>query len=334
MQLKEYKWDITLLRTMREKLLQAPSLERCYRDFDLAIIDELLSLVGDQRLEKLQSIKRQIKNIYDNITYVNNRIEEEQAFYLDHFKKRFNQIPSSGKVKRIDFSIQDILSLLEEFIDWFPSKKLAQFLKIYYQKYFSTHFFYCQEKNLFPYRGTVYQLNHFMVPFMIVKKDTFVETFVTLIHEMGHVLIHVLDLQVSKSKCGILFSEIDGRYFEALARIFLEEKNIDVEGKRKSSIDTYNDIVSYSKKIKQPSIFSSFALISVEERLTEIYSYLGALELLERYHGDYEKQLYDLIYLQELESDNVTEYLKMAGFHWRDNDFKLLEKKRASFIKK
>lgn len=330
---KEYKWDISLLNGMKECLQKNASLlEKRYLDIDSSIIDELLFLSGNHRLREPHNLKERFLRVYENRQYLCSQIDENQAFYLKRLEHEFGYVSPICKKGKTDFSIEELLELLQDFIDWLPSKKLAQFLKIYYERDFSTHFFYCQNSKLFPYRGSVYPFNYFISPFIIVTKESFVETFITLAHEMGHVLVYLLDLKRFQSKCSSLFLELDGRYFEEMARLFLREKNLCLEEEKKSTVNSYNDIIKFSKKITTLNLSESFfTYSSVEEKLCEIYSYLGSLELLGKYHGDYEKQLYALLHLLETASDDVDMFLLEAGFHWRENDFKQLRKRRENF---
>lgn len=298
------------------------------RKGDIETIRSLIQLANGVSIKQKTKITDRIKLVRENYKYIQSQIDLGQSVYLDLLNQKLEtESQVSRKRNESNFSLRDILELVKEFLDWLPNKEIARSLKEFYCMYFSDHVYFCQKTDLILERGLIYSLNCFRIPFVIVKKDTFIETFITIIHELGHVISELLDLNVDHGKAGNLFIELDGRYFELLAISFLLEKQQYKKDAMTSLINSYYEIKSCVNSTRFPGVLETFFTCEqVEENLCEIYSYLGSLELLYRYHGDYEKQLYDFRILLEMYEDDMQQYLQNAEFSWRNDGFKTLQK--------
>lgn len=328
---QSYTWDITLLEQLKQTLSQNQKLSERKRTAQLEQISFMIKLVSDETtlsdVKKdtlIERIGTQLFGlIYDeaiNEEY-NDYVKESQAsHYLRLLTKNLQQNPLPQiKEEKSTFSIQEVTQLLEEFLNWLPSKMVKEMLEVYYHNYFSTHFCY---KEKLENNGSAIYYPESSWPFIVVKKETFIKTFLTLVHEMGHVLFWEIGGNNTQDNYKKLFSEISGLYLEQLAISFAIEKGYKKEAVANACFQYHN--IEYWTKCcrKNMSIFPFLHdSIITQDYLKEIYSYLASTELYMRYQKDYEKQLYDFIILPLVQADNLEHYLKKCYFTWREDEF-------------
>lgn len=330
-----YTWDVTLLEQLKQTISQNKKLSEKDQTSQLEQISSMIQLVTDETnvsdLKEYTMMEKMMislfGNIYDEIITqkYNDLIKDSNAScYLRLLKKTLQKNPLPYiKEKNNDFLIQDVIGLLEEFLNWLPSKIVREMLEVYYHNYFSTHFYCCREK-LKQSRGSIYYVETSW-PFIVVEKETFIQTFLTLTHEMGHLLFWELGNNnlVSYKE---LFSEVSGFYLEQLAMQFVIEKGYKIEALA-NACDKYHNIEYLTKGCqKNMNIIPLFHdKLITQDSLKEIYSYLSSIELLMRYQKDYEKQLYDFLILPMISADNLEQYLKKCHFTWREDEFQKIK---------
>ncbi len=325
--MKEYKWDIRILNQMREYLLYYEQISEEKRMEALELLTEMYLLDNEESIREKYCLKDRATMMLANYIYLSKSMSQKQR---ENLKKLESHIEGKKlekvEISRFDFEIENVIELLGQFINWLPSKEIGEVLRTYYHEMFSTHFYCCEKNEILSSKGITYKI-HSYYPFIVIGKWSFIETFMTLVHEMGHVLFLLLGLDVGRNKNGEYFTEVEGRYFELLALQFLLERKMYVKDGITCATRDYYDLEYYVKRTGLlGNLQSIFSIESIEETLKEIYSYLGSLELFYRYNGDYEKQLYDLISLPNINSKSLDQYLTRAKFSWRENDFFNLEK--------
>lgn len=330
----KYQLDVSYLTQIKQYLLTHEQVCEPYRSQDLVTINELIQIVMGKKERSHCTLKEKIQCVLDSMDYMNHQIDSHQLNELKQLQKVFKYIYVNSDIQKKEFEMEELFSLFEEFLDWFPSKKIGKILKDYYHQFFHSHFHYCNKSNQLQDSGCCYLFTYIRIPFMVIGKGTFIDSFITLVHEMGHVLTEILDLESQNSEWGQLFAEIDGRYFEYLATQFLLEKTGDRNDVIINLIGSHNAVKSWLSTIKCGSYVESFLRdITVKEMLCEVYSYLGMIDLASRYHGDYENQLFDLISILSIHSDHMDEYMKLAQFQWREDQFQSL-KDHSAWLKK
>ena len=326
----KYQLDVSYLEQIKQYLLTDEHVQEPYRSHDLVTINELIRIAMGKKEQSYCTLKEKIQYVLDSMDYRNHKIDSHQLSELKQLQKIFKYMYLKSDIQKKEFEMEELFSLFEEFLDWFPSKKIGKTLKDHYHQFFYSHFHYCHKTNQLQDSGCCYLFTYIRIPFMVIGKDTFIESFITLVHEMGHVLIKILDLEPQNSECRQLFAEIDGRYFEYLATQFLLEKTNYQKDVIINLIGSHNMIKSWLSTIKHGSYLESFLKnITVKEMLCEVYSYLGMIDLSNRYHGDYEKQLFDLISILSIHSNDMDEYIKLAQFRWREDQFQSLKDHNA-----
>ncbi len=325
--MKSYEWDVSLLKEMKRYLLHSNAFSKTNKSMDMKQLNHLIGLCYGTNNRFFDS--KDVGQIFlENISYMFFHMDIDQFFYLNMLDRQFCK--DKGNFVDLDkerFDFRSLLDLFEEFLDWFPSNSFGNLLKLYYKNKFPTHMFYNQKRDPLNVLGKTYSFYCFNTPFVYLTQTSFIETFITLIHEMGHVLIYLLDIPKRNGVVESLFSEVSGKYFELLAFQFLLEKKLYKRERRKSAVFGFESLKIWVQSLRFLNLWQlSSDGKFVEEHLCEIYSYLGSLELWGRYHGDYEKQLYDLIGLECLHASHMDEYLEKARFSWRENYFEQLKK--------
>lgn len=326
---KKYRWDIAQLEKIKNIIINMmyASLER--KQEDIQELEEMIAIANNYKLLELFPLKARFCLLKENYDYMEN-LDDERKKYIRLLERKLNFSEKSAKKRSEEISEKDLLDLMLEFIEWLPSKTAKQILIYYYHKYFDTHIHFSERKNQLPELGVTYSLNYYSKPFVFIRKTSFIDTFFTLVHELGHVLFSCSGIDIGRNKNGEFFYEISGQYFERLATKFLIEKNIQTKDVIKTEIDNYYLFKTNVIQLTPSYLWETFFTCeSARDLHGEIYSYLGSLELIERYNYDYEKQLVDFLNLYRNNKQSMEDYLNEAKFNWRQDEFKVLEKHKA-----
>lgn len=327
--MKRCEWDISLLKEMRQHLLHCHDCSSEDIGLDIEQLDYLIRLYfGD--IDLSIPVQSEDQFFLENIGYMITHMNLTQLSHLKSLKsvceKSTLKIPS---LRKRSFDFGNISNLFADFLLWFPPGKIKDYLKFYYREKTFTHVHCARPQKKVDVLGVTYEFSFFNTPFIYLNQTTYIETFMTFVHEMAHVAMILLGSEKCESAVDLLFSEIEGQYFELLAFQYLCDRGCVLDGRR-NAICNLRSLKHRVESVQLKNLWStSLKGEQYEKNLQEIYSYLGALELFGRYHGDYEKQLYDLMRIKNIHSDRLDNYLKKADFKWREDDFRSLKKHRV-----
>lgn len=319
----EYRWKLEFLNEIRKELLQEGD------TFTTKIVTEMMLLSEGQSIIEDYSFMNRVANLFHNICYQTFYTRSEQRKYLKRLQEILSrELLECEELLEESFSLEYLMSLFEEFIEWLPCQAIQKVLQGYYQEKFQDYFYFCEKKALFKEWGITYSVDGYP-PFSIIQRRSFLDTFMTLVHEMGHVSMNLLWGNHYHDDVSVLFSEIEGLYFEQLGLEFLKQKNLHTEVCSRERLNNYcslqNDVLSFQfKNIKK----CAFTMEDFQAKWTQIYSTLGTLELWNAFQGDLEHQLDQLMTIIQLRRPNINSFLTDANFKWRENDFELVKQYR------
>lgn len=236
----EYRWSLDILNKLKKEQIYCLRNTSGLLNSDKKILKDNINLIKE--LENIVSPKTSFINNSPHTKYLDKEkiipkdtytaylsIPKEIRSWILNKMTLFQDLDFSDKetdLPKIKYNHKELIDLVNEFFSWIPNKSYTQIIKRYTNP--NEHLLHIRKNSLSEeYNGHTFYLHYpTYIPLILINQTSTILDFLIIVHELAHSICYAFDNETTLSNNHYYLSELEGYFYEYMAIIFLEEKNI------------------------------------------------------------------------------------------------------------